>query len=124
MKPNRYYFLLLSLAIACQTATDTTGEKLSYPCAMGDSLSHTFIITDGHVDLPYRMSVQNFQLVRDYLEELDSTKDEDFDLQRARAGGLDAPFMSIFISSLYQETGNAKAYADSLIDLVERIAKS
>lgn len=45
----------------------------------------------------------------------------DFDYERAKEGGLDAPFMSIYIPSEYQETGGAKAVADSLIDLVESI---
>nr|HMS70878.1 dipeptidase [Saprospiraceae bacterium] len=36
--------------------------------------------------------------------------------------GLDVPFMSIYIPSSYQVTGGAKAYADSLIDMVEKIA--
>ncbi len=53
------------------------------------------------------------------------TKGGEFDFVRAKEGGLDAPFMSIYIPSKYQENGGAKAYADELIDLVESIcAKS
>ncbi len=51
------------------------------------------------------------------------SNDGDFDYERAKAGGLDAPFMSIYIPSSYQETGGAKAFADSLIDMVEGIAR-
>ncbi|MCB0553905.1 MAG: membrane dipeptidase, partial [Phaeodactylibacter sp.] len=32
-----------------------------------DKLAHKFIITDGHVDLPYRLKVQNFRLEREYI---------------------------------------------------------
>ena len=43
-------------------------------------------------------------------------------LERAKKGGLDAPFMSIYIPSSYQESGGAKQYADSLINMVAGIA--
>ena len=42
----------------------------------------------------------------------------DFDEPRAREGGLDAPFMSIYVSAGYQESGGAKEYEDKLIDMV------
>ncbi|KXJ04523.1 Dipeptidase 2, partial [Exaiptasia diaphana] len=48
------------------------------------------------------------------------TEKGDFDFVRAREGGLDAPFMSIYIPAEYQETGGAKDFADSLIDMVEK----
>ncbi|MEL6844767.1 MAG: membrane dipeptidase, partial [Bacteroidota bacterium] len=85
---------------------------------VADSLAQTYLITDGHVDLPYRMAVKNFQLVRQYLDNIESTEDGDFDYQRAKAGGLDAPFMSIYIPASYQQNGGAKVFADSLIDMV------
>jgi len=47
----------------------------------------------------------------------------DFDWPRAHAGGLDAPFMSIYVPAKYQKTGGAKAVADQLIDIVEGIVK-
>ncbi len=115
--------LLLGVGIltACQTSSNSSASYSSGHCALGDSLAHAYLITDGHVDLPYRMAVKNFQLVRQYLDELEQTQDGDFDYIRAKQGGLDAPFMSIYIPSSYQKTGGAKAYADSLIDLVESI---
>ena len=46
----------------------------------------------------------------------------DFDYNRAKEGGLDAPFMSIYIPARHQqEEGASKVVADSLIDLVESI---
>ena len=47
----------------------------------------------------------------------------DFDFPRAKAGGLDAPFMSIYVPAKL-ERGGAKKLADQLIDLVEDIAKN
>ena len=82
-----------------------------------------FIITDGHVDLPYRLTVENFRLTKKYMGIPIETEEGDFDYKRARAGGLDAPFMSIFIPASYQQ-GGAKEFADTLIDMVTGIAAS
>ena len=46
----------------------------------------------------------------------------DFDYARARQGGLDIPFMSIYTPAEYEGNG-ARAFADGLIDRVERIAR-
>lgn len=88
-----------------------------------DQLAHRFIITDGHVDLPYRLRVQNFRLEREYIGIPVQTDEGDFDYVRAKKGGLDAPFMSIFIPASYQD-GRAKLLADSLIGMVRSIAEA
>jgi membrane dipeptidase len=51
------------------------------------------------------------------------TASGEFDYVRAKQGGMDAPFMSIFIDASYQTNGGAKAHADSLIDMVEQITR-
>ena len=44
----------------------------------------------------------------------------DFDYPRAKQGGLNAPFMSIYIPSVRQNTPRStRSLADSLIDMVE-----
>ncbi len=91
---------------------------------VADSLAQTFIIVDGHVDLPYRLSIKNFRLEREYLGIPVSTQDGDFDFVRARKGGLDAPFMSIYIPSSNQKKPDmGKQLAEDLIDMVEGIAR-
>lgn len=88
-----------------------------------DELAHKYIITDGHVDLPYRLKVKNFRLDREYMGIPVSTTEGDFDYERAKKGGLDAPFMSIYIPSSYQlQPDNGKALADSLINMISAIA--
>lgn len=84
------------------------------------TLAHQFIILDGHIDLPYRLQTRNFRLEREYLSIPIETDQGDFDYVRAKAGGLDAPFMSIFIPASYQEeaNGGAQQLADELIDMV------
>ncbi|MEP6262255.1 MAG: dipeptidase [Gillisia sp.] len=90
-----------------------------------DSLAHAYIITDGHVDLPYRLKSEGIHLItRENGNTVINAGIGDFDLERAKKGGLDAPFMSVYIPSELQETGGAKALADSLIDLVASIAST
>ncbi len=90
--------------------------------AYADSLARQFIITEGHIDLPDRLKGDNF--TKDSINILISTKKGDFDFERATKGGLDAPFMSIYIPSKYQQqTDYGKALADSLIDIVALITQ-
>ncbi len=93
--------------------------------ALADELAHKYIIVDGHVDLPYRLKVRNFRLEREYLGIPVQTDDGDFDYVRAKKGGLDAPFMSIYLPSrLQEEPGASKRLADSLIQMVEGIVQA
>jgi len=87
-------------------------------------LAQKFIITDGHVDLPFRLKVTNFRLEKEYLGIPYKTEKGDFDYVRAKEGGLDAPFMSIYIPATAQLDGSAIQLADSLINMVEYIAKN
>ncbi len=110
------------LGLACQPA-DQTADESAASLAYADSLAHAYIITDGHVDLPYRMRIHNFQLEREYLDPSGRNEEADFDFPRSKEGGLDAPFMSIYIPSSYQKTqGRSKEVADSLINMVEGLA--
>jgi membrane dipeptidase len=84
--------------------------------------AQSFIIVDGHVDLPFRLelSSKDGHVTEDVSVR---TREGEFDFPRAREGGLDAPFMSIFVPARYQETGGARAFADHLIDLVEALPR-
>ena len=107
-KLNQLFFIILAFLVA-GCSNDANLKKRAY------ELAHTYIITDGHIDVPWRLN--------DGYEDLSvRTKGGDFDYIRAKEGGLDVPFMSIYVPSSYQETGGAKEKADSLIDLVHRIA--
>ncbi len=78
---------------------------------------------DGHIDLPHRLrsSSENGQLTEDVSQR---TAAGHFDYERARAGGLDAPFLSIYVPPSYQTSGGARGLADQLIDLVEQLARA
>ncbi len=128
-----YYLLLLCVCLtACNqkivpTQTDTSNTETLPPPSdealkkLANELAHKYIITDGHVDLPYRLQVINFRLTKELIGIPIETDKGDFDYVRAKKGGLDAPFMSIYIPSSYQKTGGAKVFADSLIDMVQGI---
>ena len=78
--------------------------------AHAKELAQKFVIADGHVDLPYRLRVQNFQLTKEFLEIPIKSEKGDFDYERSKTGGLDAPFMSIYLPARYQESpGRSKA---------------
>jgi membrane dipeptidase len=110
--------LVLSLFSLSLNAQKTDDELRK----MADQIAHKYIITDGHVDLPYRLKIKHFRLEREYMGIPISTADGDFDYERAKKGGLSVPFMSIYIPSSYQKTGGAKELADSLINMVRGIA--
>ena len=117
-------FVLLMLVSACSKKDETAAHDQALH-KTADSLAQVYIITDGHVDLPYRLKVKNFRLDREYLGIPVETKEGDFDFVRAKKGGLDAPFMSIYIPSKYQLTkDNGKQLADSLINMIRFIADS
>jgi membrane dipeptidase len=74
-------------------------------------LAKQVIIVDGHVDVPYRL--------KEKWEDIGTkTAHGHFDWPRAKAGGLDAPFMSIYIPARYETAGGAKALAEELIEMV------
>jgi membrane dipeptidase len=91
---------------------------------LADELAHRFIIVDGHVDLPSRLSVKNFRLTKEFIAMPIETDEGDFDYVRAKRGGLDAPFMSIYIPSGHQNRADGgKTFADTLINMVGDISK-
>ena len=98
-------------------ASNLSDEEL---LAVADSLAQAFIMVDGHVDLPYRMKKKGFMITKE-VEDVSIETSGNFDHPKAKSGGLDAPFMSIYVPSGYQETGGAKEFADSLIDMVSRL---
>ncbi len=106
--------------ISCQQAPqENTGVS-----QQARDLARNTIIVDGHVDLPYRLRIAGFQLEKEYIDVSQRTKDGNFDYVRAKEGGLDAPFMSIYIPASFQQTpGRAKKLADSLVNMVEGISQ-
>lgn len=85
------------------------------PSQKAIDLAHETIIIDGHVDIPYRLQQHPESIAVE-------TENGDFDYVRAQEGGLNAPFMAIYVAASFQDTpGAATEQADELIDLVEGI---
>lgn len=122
---SKYFIIgLIAVSAAC------TSKKIDYTAMpdekimqVADSLAQAYILADGHVDLPYRLTVKRFRLTKEFLGIPVSSNEGDFDYVRAKKGGLDAPFMSIYIPTEQQQAGAAKNLADSLIDMVNAIIK-
>ncbi len=112
-----------SASMAQQTTIDYRKLSDADRLQAAKEIAQTTIVVDGHVDLPYRMKVGGFTLKREVLDVSVRTPDGNFDYPRAKEGGLDAPFMSIYIPAANQAIpGASKALADTLIAMTERIA--
>ncbi|AWW30485.1 membrane dipeptidase [Echinicola strongylocentroti] len=119
--------LLLLAALSCNekpTQVDYTTLSDEARLEAAKEIAHETIMVDGHVDLPYRMKVGGFTLQREILDVSERTDGGNFDFPRAKEGGLDAPFMSIYLPARYQQTGGAKTLADSLILMTKRLAET
>jgi membrane dipeptidase len=80
-------------------------------------LAQEYIIIDTHQDVPYRLKKK--------MEDISQrTEHGDFDYPRARAGGLDAVFMAVYVPAEYEEEGGAYAFANETIDMVESFAST
>ena len=110
--------LVLLMACSAQPTENRTNYQEMDSLSLEEraqKLAQQLIITDGHVDLPYRLNKK--------MEDVSiRTESGDFDFVRAQKGGLNAPFMSIYVPAAYQESGGAKEFAEGMIQLVEGLA--
>lgn len=102
-------FVLL-FAAGCATSPPSTLQRA------GD-LARNNLIIDTHIDVPYRLRARPADVS-------EATEGGDFDYPRAIAGGLNAPFMSIYVPASYEASGGSKALAEELIVGVEAMVAS
>ena len=77
--------VIAAIVSSCSTLTESRDyTKLSDTDLhrVADSLAQAYIITDSHVDLPYRLKVKHFRLEKEYLGIPISTTEGDFDFER------------------------------------------
>lgn len=79
-----YAILLALLVISCTEQKPVDRMNDEQLRAYADELAHKYIITDGHVDLPYRLRMKNFRVEREYMGIPISTTEGDFDYERAK----------------------------------------
>jgi len=80
--------------------------------------SNEFIIADGHIDLPFRLNKEGLLYKKNI--DINYETNGNFDIPKAKKGGLNCPFMAIYIPSDKQEN-DAYIFANELIDLVENV---
>jgi len=102
--------------IACKPSVTPGAPSVAEDdlAARAATLARESIIVDTHIDVPYR-------LVEKWEDVSVATDGGDFDYPRAVAGGLNAPFMSVYTPAGLEAEGRSKAVAEELIDLVNRI---
>lgn len=100
-----------------QKSGDTADSQAVDLAARAHQIAESSIIVDTHVDVPYRLKSNPADIAN-------ATDGGDFDYPRAVAGGLNAPFMSIYTPAELESEGQSKEVADSLITMVEKIAEN
>ena len=102
----------LLLAACGQSSTDTSAS--SDPAEAARRIAASSIIVDTHIDAP--------MLIKERPADISAAaNDRQFDYPRAKAGGLNAPFMSIYTDPKLEASGQSYAAAEELIDIVEQM---
>ena len=109
MKPLFLIFMFVLFQSCTENIKNLDAEQIAQ-----DSL-----ILDSHVDVPYRLWRQHLEGLE--IDDISGSTDGDFDFIRARKGGLNVPFFSIYLPASTQEDGTSHQMANELIDMVEDI---
>ena len=82
--------------------------------AEAQRIAQQYLLIDTHIDVPYRL--------QEHWEDVtQATAKGEFDYPRAKKGGLNAPFMSVYIPASYEKTGGGALLANQLIDSMEAL---
>jgi membrane dipeptidase len=112
-----YKYSLLTLALIVLAACGRSAPPAADLAAEAQRIAAESIIVDTHIDVPYRLSTTPADVSQ-------ATDGGDFDYPRARAGGLDAAFMSIYTPAGLEAEGSSREEAEQLIDLVGNIVSA
>jgi len=110
---TRRFSLIFSLTIlaACQPGTETNQAKDL--AAQAQQIAHSAIIIDTHIDVPLKLMSTDVDIAG-------PVPGLDFDYPRARAGGLNVPFMAIYTDPELEAEGRSRVVAEQLIDAVRK----
>ncbi|KDC50505.1 dipeptidase [Pseudoalteromonas fuliginea] len=108
----------LVVAISLALTSQAQAEQTITASDKAIKLAKDTILIDTHIDVPYRIH-------KSWVDVTKATTDGDFDYPRAVKGGLNAPFMSIYIPAHLEFEGKGKSYqlANQMIDSMEAIAQ-
>ena len=105
----------VSLVVATLLLSTTVSAAKTYSASeKAIKLTQDTILIDTHIDVPFRLNEK-------WEDVTQATASGDFDYPRAKQGGLNAPFMSIYIPASLDKSAESTALADKLIDYVEAI---
>lgn len=97
---------VLVLQASVAAAADLTAEA--------QRIAQQYLLIDTHIDVPYRL--------QEHWEDVtQATAKGEFDYPRAKKGGLNAPFMSVYIPASYEKAGGGALLANQLIDSMEAL---
>ncbi|MFB0911622.1 MAG: dipeptidase [Glaciecola sp.] len=113
-KQSTAILVILSSLVLTACNTTSLAQKIESNAQAAKRITQQNIIVDGHIDVPYRIQNQ-------WVDVTKSTEDGDFDYPRAVEGGLNAPFMSIYVPASLDNSAESTALAHKLIDYVEAI---
>lgn len=107
---KKYALILMACTgLALTAAVEVNSQSVS---GTAEKLANDFLIADTHIDVPFRLEMS-------YEDVSQATQRGQFDYPRAKSGGLNVPFMSIYIPASKQKTDEAGILANGLIDRVE-----
>jgi membrane dipeptidase len=114
----RSTILVAAAAVAATGAAPAAPSAAGAPAGEIDArarrLHASAIVVDTHLDAPD-------ELHRKWADLAVPGATRHFDIPRARAGGLTAPFFAVYVPATYAETGGAARYTLEIIDLVRRV---
>lgn len=82
--------------------------------AEAQRIAQQYLLVDTHIDVPYRLQER-------WEDVSQATAKGEFDYPRAKKGGLNAPFMSVYIPASYEKSGGGELLANQLIDSMEAL---
>lgn len=106
-------FVSIAMAMLFCTAC-VANNQLPMASQKAKDIAHKYIVVDGHIDVPYRLNQKWEDVTK-------ATDGGDFDYPRAKIGGLNAPFMSIYVPASLDKSSESTKLAHKLIDFVEAI---
>jgi membrane dipeptidase len=112
--------VVTSVAVTARAGAAPAAPSVATAAPGGDvdararRLHASAIVVDTHVDVPD-------ELHRKWADIGVPGATRHFDIPRARAGGLTAPFFAVYVPATYAETGGATRYTLEIIDLVRRV---
>lgn len=108
-------FSIISIVCLLTACVHVTPDQAADDVVLtGAEIADKYLIVDTHIDVPFRLH-------RKPADVGSATESGEFDYPRAKQGGLNVPFMSIYIPASVDAAGGATELADKLIDDVENI---